>query len=383
MKSSASKIQLTGYDALFQTSRPAEANGNLVQEVPLSELFPFKNHPFQVRDDEAMQKTVESIARSGVLSPGIVRPRSEGGYEIIAGHRRKRGSELAGKTTMPVLIRMLDDDEATIIMVDSNLQREKIQPSEKAFAYNMKLEALKHQGKRRDLTSEPAVPKLTAREKIAQDAGENCGLTVTRYIALTRPIPPLLALVDEDKLAVSTAADYISDLAKQEQTAGCKYPDYGRQDRLPHRADRADGRGLRAGGRREPGHYRQPPGGQQPVPLSGTLNITGTAAYGQTLTASYAPSNGETVSYQWNRGSTAISGASGSTYTLTTADIGQQITVTATPTDTTNYTGILDRVLHHCTVINIKGDSYRLKERKEFMRQKQQIVNTLFQQGNN
>ena len=218
MKSSASKIQLTGYDALFQTSDPVKVNGDLVQEVPLSELFPFKNHPFQVRDDEAMQKTVESIARSGVLSPGIVRPRQEGGYEIIAGHRRKRGSELAGKTTMPVLIRTLDDDEATIIMVDSNLQREKILPSEKAFAYKMKLEALKHQGKRRDLTSEPAVPKLTAREKIAQDAGENCGLTVTRYIALTRLIPPLLALVDEDKLAVSTAADYISDLAKQEQT---------------------------------------------------------------------------------------------------------------------------------------------------------------------
>jgi ParB family chromosome partitioning protein len=218
MKSSASKIQLTGYDALFQTSDPVKANGDLVQEVPLSELFPFKNHPFQVRDDEAMQKTVESIARSGVLSPGIVRPRQEGGYEIIAGHRRKRGSELAGKTTMPVLIRTMDDDEATIIMVDSNLQREKILPSEKAFAYKMKLEALKHQGKRRDLTSEPAVPKLTAREKIAQDAGENCGLTVTRYIALTRLIPPLLALVDEDKLAVSTAADYISDLAKQEQT---------------------------------------------------------------------------------------------------------------------------------------------------------------------
>ena len=210
MKSSASKIQLTGYDALFQTSDPAEANGNLVQEVPLSELFPFKNHPFQVRDDEAMQKTVESIARSGVLSPGIVRPRPEGGYEIIAGHRRKRGSELAGKTTMPVLIRTLDDDEATIIMVDSNLQREKILPSEKAFAYKMKLEALKHQGQRRDLTSEPAVPKLTAREKIAQDAGENCGLT--------KLIPPLLALVDVDKLSLSTAADYVSILTEQEQT---------------------------------------------------------------------------------------------------------------------------------------------------------------------
>ena len=218
MKSSASKIQLAGFDDLFQTSSEAEANGEQVREVPLTELFPFKDHPFQVRDDEAMQKTVASIARSGVLSPGIVRPRPGGGYEIIAGHRRKRGSELAGRETMPVLIRSLDDDEATIIMVDSNLQREKILPSEKAFAYKMKLEALKHQGKRSDLTLEPAVPKLPARDKIAQDAGENCGLTVTRYIALTKLIRPLLALVDADKLSLSTAADYVSILTEQEQT---------------------------------------------------------------------------------------------------------------------------------------------------------------------
>ena len=212
MKSSAGKIELTGFDDLFQTG------GETVLDVPLSELFPFKNHPFRVQDDETMRKTVESIARSGVLHPGIVRPRPEGGYEIIAGHRRKRGSELAGRTTMPVFIRELDDDEATIIMVDSNLQREKILPSEKAFAYKMKMEALKHQGQRRDLTSEPAVPKLTAREKIAQDAGESCGLTVTRYIALTKLIPPLLTLVDEDKLSFSTAADYIAILTEQEQT---------------------------------------------------------------------------------------------------------------------------------------------------------------------
>ena len=151
MKSSASKIQLTGFDDLFQTGGAAKANSEQMQEVPLTELFPFKDHPFQVRDDEAMQKTVESIVRSGVLSPGIVRPRQEGGYEIIAGHRRKRGSELAGKKTMPVLVREVDDDEAIIIMVDSNLQREKILPSEKAFAYKMKMEALKHQGQRRDL----------------------------------------------------------------------------------------------------------------------------------------------------------------------------------------------------------------------------------------
>ena len=218
MKSSASKIQLTGFDDLFQAGGTSEVSGETVQEVPLSELFPFKNHPFQVRDDEAMQKTVESIARSGVLSPAIVRPRQEGGYEIIAGHRRKRGSELAGRETMPVLIRTLDDDEATIIMVDSNLQREKILPSEKAFAYKMKLEALKHQGKRQNPTCERGVHKLKSRDKIAQEAGESCGLTVTRYIALTKLIPPLLTLVDEDKLSFSTAADYISILTEQEQT---------------------------------------------------------------------------------------------------------------------------------------------------------------------
>ena len=211
MKSSAGKIELTGFDDLFQTG------GETVQEVPLSELFPFKDHPFQVRDDGAMQKTVECIARSGVLSPGIVRPRPEGGYEIIAGHRRKRGSELAGRETMPVLVRTLDDDEATIIMVDSNLHREKILPSEKAFAYKMKLEALKHQGQRRDLTSERGVQKLTTRDKIAQDAGEKSGMAVARYIALTKLIPSLLALVDEDKLSFSTAADYISTLTEQEQ----------------------------------------------------------------------------------------------------------------------------------------------------------------------
>ncbi len=218
MKSSASKIQLTGFHDLFQAGGTSEVSGETVQEVPLSELFPFKNHPFQVRDDEAMQKTVESIARSGVLSPAIVRPRQEGGYEIIAGHRRKRGSELAGRETMPVLIRTLDDDEATIIMVDSNLQREKILPSEKAFAYKMKLEALKHQGKRQNPTCERGVHKLKSRDKIAQEAGESCGLTVTRYIALTKLIPPLLTLVDEDKLSFSTAADYISILTEQEQT---------------------------------------------------------------------------------------------------------------------------------------------------------------------
>ena len=217
MRGSAGKIELTGFNDLFQTSE-AEVSGSQMREVPLSELFPFKNHPFQVRDDEAMQKTVESIARSGVITPGIVRPRQEGGYEIIAGHRRKRGSELAGKETMPVIIRDLDDDEAVLLMVDSNLQREKILPSEKAFAYKMKMEALKHQGQRTDLTSDRGGQKLTARERVAQDAGETSGTAVARDIALTKLIPSLLVLVDEDKLAVSAAADYISILTEQEQT---------------------------------------------------------------------------------------------------------------------------------------------------------------------
>lgn len=218
MKSSASKIQLTGFDDLFRAGGKAEAGGERVQEVPLVELFPFKNHPFQVRDDEAMRETVESIAKYGVLVPGIVRPRTEGGYEIVAGHRRKRGSELAGRETMPVLVRALDDDEATIIMVDSNLQREKILPSEKAYAYKMKVAALKHQGARHDRTSARGVPKLQAREQVALDAGEKSHMAVTRYISLTKLIPPLLAMVDEEKLAVSTAADYISDLPEAEQT---------------------------------------------------------------------------------------------------------------------------------------------------------------------
>ena len=217
MRNSASKIRLTGFEDLFQTGDNAESGVEQVQEIPLSELFPFKDHPFHVRDDEAMQKTTESIAKYGVLVPGIVRPRQEGGYEIVAGHRRKRGSELAGKTTMPVLIRTLDDDEATIIMVDSNLQREKILPSEKAFAYKMKLEALKHQGKRLKSSSARAVQKLTTRDQIARDAGEKSGMAVARYISLTKLISPLLVFVDEGKLSVSTAADCLTDLAETSQ----------------------------------------------------------------------------------------------------------------------------------------------------------------------
>lgn len=217
MKGSASKIEITTFDDLFQGDGAVNESGDKVQEIALSELFPFKNHPFQVRDDEEMQKTVESIAQYGVLVPGIARPRAKGGYELIAGHRRKHGSEQAGKATMPVLVRELDDDEATIIMVDSNIQRENILPSEKAWAYKMKLDALKRQGKRNDLTSERAVPKLRTREQVAQDAGEKSGMMVTRYISLTLLIPPLLELVDKAAFSVSAAADYISPLSEAEQ----------------------------------------------------------------------------------------------------------------------------------------------------------------------
>lgn len=217
MKSSASKIQMTSYDDLFQGESVGNESGERVQEIALTELHTFKNHPFQVRDDEEMQKTVESVVQYGVLVPAIARPRAEGGYELVAGHRRKHASELAGKTTMPVLVRDLDDDESTIIMVDSNIQRESVLPSEKAWAYKMKLDALKRQGARNDLTLARAVPKLPAREQVAQDAGEKSGMMVTRYISLTQLIPPLLDLVDSAKFSVSTAADYISPLVKKEQ----------------------------------------------------------------------------------------------------------------------------------------------------------------------
>ena len=227
MKRSAGKIQLTGFDDLFHTKDEAEASGERVQEIPLSELFSFKDHPFHVRDDEAMQQTADSIAKYGVLVPGIVRPRQEGGYEIVAGHRRKRGSELAGKSTMPVIVRDLDDDEATIIMVDSNLQRERILPSEKAFAYKMKLEALKHQGKRWDITSAPAVQKLTARDKIAQDAGEKSGMAVARYISLTK-LGTQLKAVNFSNFNVADALEVIkADIMEEIRQAnrGCSAAD--------------------------------------------------------------------------------------------------------------------------------------------------------------
>ena len=185
MKSSAKKVELASVDDLFSTEESrADAQREKVLEIPLSELHPFKDHPFKVKDDEAMMETADSIRQYGVLVPAIARPDPNGGYELVAGHRRHRASELAGKDTMPVIVRDLDDDQATIIMVDSNLQRESLLPSERAFAYKMKLEAIKHQGARTDLTSVQVEQKLSARDRVAKDAGERSGIQVMRYIRL-------------------------------------------------------------------------------------------------------------------------------------------------------------------------------------------------------
>ena len=205
MKGSAAKIQMTSLDELF-CSPALQAASDQIQEVALTELHPFKDHPFHVVDDEKMREMAESVAQYGVLVPGIVRPRPEGGYELVAGHRRKRARELAGKETMPVIVRELDDDEAIIIMVDSNLQREKILPSEKAYAYKLKLEALKHQGRRTDLTSDPMGPKFRSNEKLAEQSPD--GITqIKRYIRLTQLIPALLNKVDDNKLAFRPAVE--------------------------------------------------------------------------------------------------------------------------------------------------------------------------------
>ena len=205
MKGSAAKIQMSSLDDLFG-GVPAQAASGQIQEIPLAELHTFKDHPFHVVDDEKMREMAESVAQYGVLVPGIVRPRPEGGYELVAGHRRKRASELAGKETMPVIVRELDDDEAIIIMVDSNLQREKILPSEKAYAYKLKLEALKHQGRRTDLTSDPMGPKFRSNEKLAEQSPD--GITqIKRYIRLTQLIPALLNKVDDNKLAFRPAVE--------------------------------------------------------------------------------------------------------------------------------------------------------------------------------
>lgn len=211
------KIELASVDDLFSTEEGRQdAKLEKIQEIPLSELHPFKNHPFKVKDDEAMMETADSIKQYGVLVPAIARPDPEGGYELVAGHRRHRASELADKETMPVIVRDLDDDAATIIMVDSNLQRESLLPSERAFAYKMKLEAVKHQGARTDLTSVQLEQKLSARDRVAKDAGERSGIQVMRYIRLTELIPELLDMVDEKKIAFNPAYE-LSFLKKEEQ----------------------------------------------------------------------------------------------------------------------------------------------------------------------
>ena len=208
-----SNINLKPLDDLFSTEESrADAQREKVQEIPLGELHPFRNHPFKVKDDAAMQDTVESVREYGVLVPAIARPDPDGGYELIAGHRRHHASELAGKETMPVIVRDLDDDAATIIMVDSNLQREELLPSERAFAYKMKLEALKHQGKK---TLDQLGPKWSTQE--IGKAGNDSMSQVKRFIRLTELIPTLLDMVDERKIAFNPAVE-LSYLKKEEQT---------------------------------------------------------------------------------------------------------------------------------------------------------------------
>ena len=193
----------------------AQTQEERITQLPLSELHDFPNHPFKVRDDEAMQEATESIKQYGVLVPAIVRPREDGGYEIIAGHRRKHGSELAGLTTMPCIVREMDDATATILMVDSNIQRENILPSERAQAYKMKLEALKRQGVRNDLTSPQLAAKFRADDEVAKDAGIS-GDTVRRYIRLTELVPELQQMVDDKKIGMTPAVE-ISYLKPEEQ----------------------------------------------------------------------------------------------------------------------------------------------------------------------
>ena len=220
MKSSARNVKLASVDDLFTTEEnrqeiQAEAKREKVQMIPLSELHPFRNHPFKVKDDEAMANTVDSVRQYGVLVPAIARPLESGGYELVSGHRRRHASELAGLTEMPVIVRDLDDDAATIIMVDSNLQRETLLPSERAFAYRMKLEAMKRQGARADLTSRQVVGKLETSDLLGQSTGES-GRQVQRFIRLTALIPDLLNLVDEKKVALNPAVE-LSYLKTEEQ----------------------------------------------------------------------------------------------------------------------------------------------------------------------
>ena len=207
MTKSGFNVSLKGADDIFSTEESRqEQRREQVQQIPIAELHPFTNHPFKVLDDESMQRTVESVEQYGVLSPLIARPRPEGGYEIISGHRRQHAAQLAGLDTLPVIVRNMDDNAAVLLMVDSNLQRENILPSERAFAYKMKLEALKKQGARSDLTSRQIVGKLETADLVGKGSGES-GRQVQRFIRLTNLIPELLNMVDEKKIAFNPAVE--------------------------------------------------------------------------------------------------------------------------------------------------------------------------------
>ena len=206
MPKNSLNVSLKGADDIFSTEESRqEQQREQVQQIPIGELFPFKNHPFKVLDDESMQRTVESVEQYGVLSPLIARPRPEGGYEIISGHRRQYAAKLAGLDTLPVIVRQMSDDAAVILMVDSNLQREHILPSERAFAYKMKLDAIKNQGARSDLTSTQVAQKLSV-EKVGDDAGVSKD-TIRRFIRLTNLVPELLDMVDEKKISFNPAVE--------------------------------------------------------------------------------------------------------------------------------------------------------------------------------
>ena len=215
MPKSGANISLTSYDDIFSTEESRQTEQ--IQQISISDLHPFKNHPFKVLDDEAMQRTVESVAQFGVLAPLVVRPREEGGYEIISGHRRQHAAELAGLKTLPVIVRNMDDDQAVIQMVDSNLQRESILPSERAFAYKMKLEAIRNQGARSDLTSRQVVGKLEAADLVGKSSDES-GRQVQRFIRLTNLIPELLDLVDQKKISFNPAVElsYLTDAEQRD-----------------------------------------------------------------------------------------------------------------------------------------------------------------------
>ena len=218
MPKSSVNASLSSYDDIFSTEESRqEQKREQVQQIPIEELFPFKNHPFKVLDDDSMSDTVESVKQYGVLSPLIARPRPKGGYEIISGHRRQHAAELAGLETLPVIVRQMDDDAAIILMVDSNLQREHILPSERAFAYKMKLDAIKNQGTRSDLTSTQVVSKLRSNEKLGAENNQSRE-TVRRFIRLTNLIPELLDMVDNKTVSFNPAVElsYLSPEQQQE-----------------------------------------------------------------------------------------------------------------------------------------------------------------------